>query len=162
MALPGQLVSFLLVLALLWLTVPIWAIVVAARRAQRRAWRGAARAVCVPIIAALAVPYGRDLGEIARFRLERAGYLAAIEAARAGHPLPQTRVDIGPPTFAYFNWGGMSWASSGVAFDETDEAGKPDAARSEAWRTRHSDSELACEAAVRPLGSHFYMVRTNC
>jgi hypothetical protein len=112
----------------------------------------------------LAVWDGRYVGEVVRFRLERADYVAAIEAARAGHPPPDvgTYVDVGPPTFAYFNWGGPFLDPTGIAYDETDEAGKPPELRSEAWRARHAKSEFSCGAEVRPLGGHFFMVRPDC
>lgn len=154
-----------LVLLPFWTALQIWAISVAAGRASRGAWYGAATAACVPIISVLAVLHGRDAGELVRFQLERAAYLAAIAAVRTGHPPPDTpymHIDVGPPTFAYFNWGGMIWASSGVAYDETDEAGKPPAARSEEWRAHQGKSELSCDAEVRPLGGHFYMVHAGC
>jgi hypothetical protein len=152
----------LLTLASAWLLLPIGAVVAAVRRAYRGAWRDAARAACVPAIAMLAVLYGREAGEFVRFRMERPQYLAAIEAARAGHPSGTTHVDVGPPTFAYFIWGGMVWGTAGVAYDETDEAGKPAEIRSANWRERQGKSELSCDADIRPLGGHFYMVHAGC
>jgi hypothetical protein len=152
----------LLVLAAGWLLLPIWALVAAARRACRGAWRDAARAACGPLFAVLAVLYGREAGEFVRFRIERPQYVAAIEAARAGHPSSEIYVDVGPPTFAYFIWGGMVWGTSGVAYDETDEAGMLPESRSASWRERQGKSELACDAQIRPLGDHFYMVRAGC
>jgi hypothetical protein len=38
----------------------------------------------------------------------------------------------------------MIGSTKGVAYDETDEAAEPEEARSEAWRTRHVNSELSC------------------
>jgi len=105
-------------------------------------------------------PYGGPTADYARFRLERADYLAAIEAARAGPT--DAHIEIDPPIFAFFNWGGMIWSSNGVAYDETDEAGKPEQARSEAWRARHVNSEFSCEPLVRSFGGHFYMVYAAC
>jgi hypothetical protein len=151
-----------LVLVLPWSAVVIWALVVALRHAARGTYRGAALAACVPVIAALSVFYGGPAADYVRFRLERAGYLAAIEAAREGHKPPQPHIDIGPPAFAYFTWGGMIWSSKGVAYDETDEAGRPETERSDVWRKRHDDSEFSCDAVVRPLGGHFYMVYAGC
>ena len=149
--------------AVTWLAVPIWALFVAVRHMQNGAWSRAATAALLPLVAIVAVLHGRYLGDFVRFRLERANYLAAMESARNGHAPPlDVRVDLGPPTFAYFSWGGMVFASSGVAYDETDEAGKPPEGRSATWRARQGQSELSCDAEVRPLGGHFYMVHAGC
>jgi hypothetical protein len=148
--------------------VPLWigfvgvAILVAIGRWRRGARWGAALAGLVPLLAVAAIFAGVDIADEIHFRLVRADYVAAIAAARAGHPMPDTRIEIGPPAFAYFRWGGVIFGSSGVAYDETDETGKPVAERSEAWRKRRQHSELACGADVRRLGGHFYMVHADC
>jgi hypothetical protein len=145
-----------------WLTFPTWALVKAIAHARRRDWRRALTFASAPILAVLIVLEGRFAADVIRFQLERGRYLAAIETKRAGAAVPRAAIDLGPPVFAYFNWGGMIWASKGVAYDESDEAGKPDNARSEAWRNHRKNSEISCDAGVRPLGGHFYMVYAGC
>ncbi|MEJ0071193.1 MAG: hypothetical protein WDO24_23375 [Pseudomonadota bacterium] len=72
----------------------------------------------VPLLAVAAVFEGGYVADVAHFRIMRADYVAAIAAARAEHPVPDMRVEIGPPTFAYFRWGGMVFGSAGIAYDE--------------------------------------------
>jgi hypothetical protein len=150
------------IFAIAWLAFPIWALVKACGRARRRDWRRALWFASAPIVAVLIVLQGGFAADIARFEFERGRYLAAIETARAGGTVPGAQIDLGPPVFAYFNWGGMIWASKGVAYDESDEAGKPDVKRSEAWRARRQNSEISCDAGVRRLSGHFYMVYAGC
>jgi hypothetical protein len=149
--------------ALTWIAVPVWASILTLRHMRHGLWRRAAVAALLPVVAVLAVLHGRYLGDFIRFRLERSEYLTAIASVRDGREPPlDARIDLGPPTFAYFSWGGMLFASSGVAYDETDEAGRSPEEWSAAWRARQGQSELSCDAEIRPLGGHFYMVHAGC
>jgi hypothetical protein len=151
-------------LAVAWLSVPVWSIVVAARRFRARAWGAAMIAACFPVLALLLVLEGFYWSDLLRFTLERPNLVAALEAARAGRPSPVPRVQIavGPPTIAFFTWQGFLSSAHGVVYDETDEIAKPAETRSSAWRERLPTHELDCPGDVRRLSGHFYAARLIC
>jgi hypothetical protein len=101
-----------------------------------------------------------------RFRLERADYLAALDAARtAGASTPIGRrgwIDIGPPTVAFFVWRGFLSAVHGVVYDETGDISKPPDARTPQWNNRFAATDLGCPSDVRPLEGHFYAIHLAC
>ncbi len=144
----------------LWLIVPVWALVVAVRRLRSQAYVAAGLAALIPLVA-LAVPdYGPSLGVFLRFYLERPGYVARIEAARAGRDDPD--IVTGASVVAFFPWSGSATGTYGVVYDEFDVIGKPIAMRQELWRYRPVPGELLCDGKVRPLGNHFYMAGFIC
>jgi hypothetical protein len=70
------------VLGLPWLGFLIWAIVVALGRWRRGAVHGAVIAGLAPVVAIVAAEYGRYPAIWLRFELERARYVALIQAGR--------------------------------------------------------------------------------
>jgi hypothetical protein len=46
--------------------------------------------------------------------------------------------------YAEFNWGGMLYASRGVVYDQTGEAGLPYGRQSAAWKSRMKNTDLIC------------------
>lgn len=146
-----------------WIGVVAWSSVRLVMRLRSQAVRPALRAALVPALAIGAVLYGRDIGDVVRFEIERPSYVAAIAAVRAGSSDDShVESDIGPPLVAYFPWGGFLSVSYGVVFDEADQMAKPAAVRQEAWKARRIPFELTCEGAVLPVGGHFYIGRFSC
>ena len=67
------------------------------------------------------------------------------------------------PKLVVFNWGGMSWASHGLVYDETDQVIAPKTHRTTAWLEQASHSELSCDGyQVRPLWAHYYLADFPC
>ncbi len=69
--------------------------------------------------------------------------------------------------YAEFSWGGMTYASQGVVYDETDEVRWSPGSQSAAWRRRLKDTDLTCGGAepigeVKPLGGHYYLTTFGC
>ena len=57
-----------------------------------------------------------------------------------------------------FDWGGMSFASHGLVYDETDQVALPKGSQSADWLAQASHSELSCEGyGVRALWDHYYL-----
>ena len=144
----------------LWLAVPAWALVVAVLRLRSRAYVAAALSALLPAIAVAVYDDGPFLGVFLRFQVERPGYVARIEAARAGRDDPN--IVAGPTLVAFFPWGGWVTGSFGVAYDESDVIAKPFALRRELWRDRRVPGEFRCDGSVSALGNHFYMAGFSC
>ncbi|MGP6157323.1 MAG: hypothetical protein ACLPYS_07420, partial [Vulcanimicrobiaceae bacterium] len=114
----------------------------------------------LPIVAAFlaleSLWYIQLLDGIARFTIERPYYDSQVaELPRNGH------------RFAEFNWGGMSFASDGVVYDETDEVGLPSGRQSAAWFDRMKNTDLTCGenarlGPVHALGGHYYLASFGC
>jgi len=144
----------------LWLAVPAWALVVAVRRVQARAYRAAALAALIPAIAVAVPGNGPLLGVFLRFQIERPSYVARIDAAWAGHADPD--IVARPSVIAFFPWRRSATGSFGVVYDESDAIAEPLERRQELWRQRQVPGELLCEGRVRPLGGHFYSAGFGC
>ena len=85
------------------------------------------------------------LGDVIHFIAMRSTYDRTIAALPADQR----------PRLAVFDWGGMSFASRGLVYDETDEVALPRGRQSHGWLAKASHTELSCEGyGVRaPLGS---------
>jgi hypothetical protein len=99
-----------------------------------------------------------DGGEVAHFIAARPSYLKEIRAI-----LPN-----GEPRLVVFNRGGMSWASSGYVYDESDEVTRKEPLRSAFWKAQADKTELGCgyyaEAFPGHLSftQHWYLASFNC
>jgi hypothetical protein len=66
------------------------------------------------------------------------------------------------------NLGGMSWASRGFVYDESDEIIRQPSSQSDGWKARAQESELGCGyGAVRIPGpsaftQHWYQASFAC
>jgi len=147
-------------LIIFWAMSAFVALLMALRRAWARAWRAALSMACLPAIVLPALYYPDVMfqkvnwtADVIHFRLTRAHYLSVVRH------LP----DTGAPKLIVFSWGGMLWASSGVVYDEADEAALPPEKRSAAWTDRARHTELACSGAnIAPVGGHFYIADFDC
>jgi hypothetical protein len=69
----------------------------------------------------------------------------------------------GAPKLILFLWGGTIHVSTGVVYDEADEAALPPGKQDAAWLARASGSELACDDnTLVPVGGHFYIAYFAC
>jgi hypothetical protein len=67
------------------------------------------------------------------------------------------------PRLAVFDWGGMSFASHGLVYDETDQVALPRGRQSADWLAQAGHTELTCEGyGVRPLWDHYYLADFPC
>ncbi len=67
------------------------------------------------------------------------------------------------PRLAVFDWGGMSFASHGLVYDETDQVSLPKGSQSADWLAQASRTELSCEGyGVRALWDHYYLADFPC
>lgn len=152
-------VTFLAALPLLlaWGALLAWSWIVAFR--QRR---GLAAFIClalpfaVPVTAYQTIPYARYPFDYAHFQVMRSSYDAQV----AQLPNDGER-------YAEFNWGGMTFASRGVVYDETDEVALPFGRQSTAWKNRMRGTDLTCGGegpvgTVMPLGGHYYVTAFGC
>jgi hypothetical protein len=66
------------------------------------------------------------------------------------------------------NLGGMSWASRGFVYDESDEIMLDPSAQSARWKARAHDSELGCGYGAIPIPGpsaftqHWYIASFAC
>jgi hypothetical protein len=62
-----------------------------------------------------------------------------------------------------FDWGGMSFASHGLIYDETDQVALPRGRQSADWLAQASHTELSGEGyGVRALWDHYYLADFPC
>lgn len=69
--------------------------------------------------------------------------------------------------FAEFNWGGFSFGSRGIVYDETDEIGRSPGQQSKKWISRMKETDLLCgennlTVTVRRLAGHYYATSFGC
>jgi hypothetical protein len=123
--------------ALTWVCVLVWSVVVATRLTRRKEWMTAAFSPAIPIIAFAAtycaIRYADYPLDYMHFRAERATYDAEVsQLPRDGR------------RYAEFNWGGLTFASRGVVYDETDEVALPYGHQSSDWKKRMRSTDLTC------------------
>lgn len=130
------------------------------RSAVRKDWRRCAAASILPVVL-LAVALdpvrfiraSNYLGDVAHFTVMKSDYDRSVAALPADQR----------PHVAVFDWGGMSFASRGVVYDESDEVALPAGRRSAEWLAQASHSELSCEGfGVQPLWDHYYLASFPC
>ena len=97
-----------------------------------------------------------ELGDVAHFVAAKPAYDRQIASL----------ADDGS-RFKMFYWGGMTFSSTGVVYDESDEIVLPKERRSVLWQARSRNTDLMCGTAdlvalPRPLWSHYYLVGYGC
>jgi hypothetical protein len=92
-------------------------------------------------------------GDVIHFVAMRSSYDRQIAGLPADHR----------PRLVVFDWGGMSFASHGLVYDETDQVSLPKGSQSADWLAQARHSELSCEGyGVRALWDHYYLADFPC
>jgi len=143
-----------------WAIAGAGAVVVSVRSAMRKEWRQCLIALVLPIVL-LAVALDpirfvrtcNYIGDVVHFIISKPYYDRAIAA------LPSDQ----RPRLVVFDWGGMTWASFGLVYDETDQISLPAGRQSADWLAQASHSELSCEGyGVQALWDHYYLASFPC
>jgi hypothetical protein len=143
-----------------WTIAGAAALVVSARFAKRREWRRCVIALALPIVLLVVAldPFRfvrscNYIGDVVHFIISKPYYDREIAA------LPSDQ----RPRLVVFDWGGMTWASSGLVYDETDQVSLPKGRQSADWLAQANHSELSCEGyGVQPLWDHYYLASFPC
>jgi hypothetical protein len=158
--------GLLVVPEILWLIVPIVAIVRAVKRLRQRRFKAAVAWLLVPAIGAVISALGYTFGDAVMFRIHKSAYEAVVKDVSAGRcSRPQRTawhvqvdyVNCGPPVIIVIPWGGFLSFWHGVIFDASDEISKPSGQRSVAWRATEAGHALQYSGVKRPLGDHYYV-----
>jgi hypothetical protein len=147
-------------LVFLWVIAGLGALIVSIRSAMQKQWRRCVLAAILPVVLLIVafdpVRFVRSCnyaGDVIHFLAMKSSYDRQI----AGLPADQR------PRLAVFDWGGMSFASHGLVYDETDQISLPKGSQSADWLAQASHSELSCEGyGARPLWDHYYLVDFPC
>jgi len=147
-------------LLLLWVIAGLVALIVSIRSAMQRAWRRCVLAAILPVILLIfafdPVRFVRSCdyaGDVIHFVAMKASYDRTIAALSADQR----------PRLAVFDWGGMSFASHGLVYDETDQVALPKGSQSADWLAQAGHTELSCEGyGVRALWDHYYLADFPC
>ena len=143
-----------------WAIAGAGAVVVSVRSAMRKEWRQCLIALVLPIVllavALDPIRFVRScnyIGDVVHFIISKPYYDRAIAA------LPSDQ----RPRLVVFDWGGMTWASFGLVYDETDQISLPAGRQSADWLAQASHSELSCEGyGVQALWDHYYLASFPC
>ncbi len=144
------------VLLLAWAGLGLWASILTILRLRRRAWWHASMSAVLPVVL-IGVGFNllafmhlcNDSGDVLNFLVNRPTYLKAI----------QQTPSIGRPQLRVFNLGGMSWASRGFVYDESDEILRDPSRQSVGWKDEAKNSELACGYGAQSFPGHFAFTR---
>jgi hypothetical protein len=147
-------------LLFLWVVAGLVALTVSIRSAMRKEWRRCVLAAILPVVLLIVafdpVRFVRSsdyLGDVIHFIAMKSYYDRAIAALPADDR----------PRLAVFDWGGMSFASKGLVYDETDQVALPRGRQSADWLAQASHTELSCEGyGVRALWGHYYLADFPC
>jgi hypothetical protein len=155
--LPGFLIT--------WAILGFWAVILTVRWMCRRAWRRAMISVVLPLIVLIAglqtlsfIRFCSNAGDTLHFYVR---YFSYVRTARAEPP-------NGEPRLLTINLGGMSWASRGFVYDESDELLRDPSMQSSGWKARAQNSELGCGYGALPmpgpiaLTQHWYLASFAC
>jgi hypothetical protein len=145
-------------LLFLWVVAGLGALIVSIRSAMRKEWRRCVLAAIVPIalliVAFDPIRFVRACdyaGDVVHFIVMKSSYDRTISALPADRRL------------VVFDWGGMSFASHGLVYDETDQVSLPKGSQSADWSAQASHTELSCEGyGVRALWDHYYLADFPC
>jgi hypothetical protein len=148
------------VLLFLWVIAGLVALIVSIRSAMRKEWRRCVMAAILPVVLLIVAfdpfRFVRScdyLGDVIHFIAMRSTYDRTIAALPADQR----------PRLAVFDWGGMSFASHGLVYDETDQVALPKGRQSADWLAQASHTELSCEGyGVRALWDHYYLADFPC
>jgi hypothetical protein len=152
-------------LLLAWGGLGLWAAVLTIRSLWEGAWRRALVCALLPAVV-LGVGLSRNTffrfcnnaGNTVHFYVSYPSYTRAVRAAPSN----------GEPKLITFNLGGMSWASQGFVYDESDQVLLEPSLQSPAWKTRAQRSELSCDyGAISMPGPsrfarHWYIASFPC
>jgi hypothetical protein len=147
-------------LLLLWVVAGLIALIVSIRSAMRKEWRRSVLAAILPVVLLIVafdpVRFVRSCdyaGDVIHFMTMKSSYDRQIAAIPA---------DQRPP-LVVFDWGGMSFASKGIVYDETDQVALPKGSQSADWLAQAGHTELSCEGyGVRALWDHYYLASFPC
>jgi hypothetical protein len=146
---------------LIWAVVGIRSAVLFVRVARRRSWKPSV-ARCIVLAGTILAIYSffpfiwgcHYLGGAIRFAVNRSYYDQQVALLPADDK----------PRLGVFSWGGMSWASRALVYDESDEVALPAGQQSVAWKeNRRYLDQLTCENwKARSLWPHYYIVDFPC
>jgi hypothetical protein len=126
----------------LWVIAGLVALIVSIRSAMLKEWRRCVVATILPVVVLIVafdpVRFVRScdyLGDVIHFIAMRSYYDRTIAALPADQR----------PGLAVFDWGGMSFASHGLVYDESDQVALPRGRQSTDWVAKASHTELSCE-----------------
>jgi hypothetical protein len=146
-------------LLLLWGIAGLIALIESVRWATRREWRPCITAAILPVVLLVValdpVRFVRSciyIGDALRFVALKPYYDRQIAALPADQR----------PRVAVFDWGGMSFASHGLVYDETDQVSLR-GRQSADWLAQASHTELSCEGyGIQALWDHYYLADFPC
>ena len=147
-------------LLFLWGIAGLAALIVSIRSAMRKEWKRCVLAAILPVVLLIVafdpVRFVRScdyLGDVIHFIAMRPTYDRTIAALPADQRL----------RLVVFDWGGMSFASRGLVYDETDQVALPRGRQSPDWLAKASHTELSCEGyGVQALWDHYYLADFPC
>jgi len=153
------------VLLVIWTCLGLWAAIRAIRGLAHRAWQPAAISAVLPMFllgVALRpmafIRFCNIAGDAVHFYVRYPAYMKAVRAT------PMNR----EPRLITFNLGGMSWASQGFVYDESDEIMRGPSMRPSHWTASSQDSELSCGYGAVPMpgpsafAKHWYIAWFAC
>jgi hypothetical protein len=147
-------------LLLLWVIAGLVALVISIRSAMQKQWTRCVLAGILPLVLLIVafdpVRFVRSCdyaGDLIHFIAMKSHYDRSIAALPADQR----------PRLVVFDWGGMSFASHGLVYDETDQVTLPKGSQSADWLAQAGHNELSCEGyGVRALWDHYYLADFPC
>jgi hypothetical protein len=152
-------------LLLVWACLGLWAAIIAIRRLAHRDWQRAVISAVLPLVVLGAglhfwafIHACGIAGNAVHFYVRYPSYMKAVRATPTN----------GEPRLITFNLGGMSWASQGFVYDESDEIMRGPSMRSPHWTARSQNSELSCGYGAVPMpgpytfAKHWYIAWFPC
>lgn len=152
-------------LMMAWTGLAVCAAILTARRLWRRAWREAVISAVLPLavlgVASNSTTFIRfcnNAGDTVHFCVSYPSYMKAVRSAPSN----------GGPKLMTFNLGGMSWASRGFVYDESDQMLLKPSLQSPDWKARAQGSELSCGYGAVPIPGpsrftrHWYIASFPC
>jgi hypothetical protein len=147
-------------LLFLWVIAGLGGLIVSIRSAMQKQWRRCVFAAILPVVLLIVafdpVRFVRACdyaGDVIHFIAMKSSYDQQIAALPADQR----------PRLAVFDWGGMSFASHGLVYDETDQVSLRKGSQSADWLAQASRTELSCEGyGVRALWDHYYLADFPC
>jgi hypothetical protein len=122
--------------------VVVGALIVSIRSAMQKQWGRCVLAAILPVVLLIVafdpVRFVRVCdyaGDVIHFIAMKSSYDRTIAALPADQR----------PRLVVFDWGGMSFASRGLVYDETDQVALPRGRQSHDWLAKASHTELSCE-----------------
>lgn len=157
---------FMVIPALLWLCVPIVAVVLAIKRFRMRRIKAALGWLLVPVSAAAVSALGHAFGDVVMFQIHKSAYERIVEDASSGHcsvadralwPVLVDLTNCRAPVIVVIPWVGFLSVWHGVIYDASDEISKPPEERSIEWKASPTGKALQGSGAWKALGDHYYL-----